>query len=113
LPIISLDDRKSIGPALPGKGPIMKKTIIAFACLVLFSAAAVTASGKEIEPVRTLPPVVAQTYGMAGTIIMWHSIDGDEKAVYKATYIFKDGRLQKVSETVASQDDLRYRIIGR
>jgi hypothetical protein len=50
---------------------------------------------------------------MAGTIIMWHSIDGDEKAVYKATYIFKDGRLQKVSETVASQDDLRYRIIGR
>ena len=32
-----------------GRGPIMKKTIIAFACLVLFIAAALTASGKEIE----------------------------------------------------------------
>ena len=113
MPIISLDDRKSIGPALPGKGPIMKKTIIAFACLVLFSAAAVSASGKEIEPVTTLPPVVAQTYGMAGTIIMWHTIDGDSKADYKATYIFKDGRLYQISQSLASQDDFRYQIIGR
>jgi hypothetical protein len=91
----------------------MKKTIMAFACLVLCIAAAVTASGKEIEPVTTLPPVVAQTHGMAGTIIMWHTIDGDEKADYKAIYIFRDGRLHQVSKTVALQDDIRYQIFGR
>jgi hypothetical protein len=91
----------------------MKKTIIAFACLALCVAAAGTVSGKETESVTTLPPVVAQTYGMAGTIIMWHTLDGDGKADYKATYIFKNGRLHQVSQTVALQDELRYRIIGR
>ena len=93
--------------------PIMKKTIVAFACLAVCLFAARTVSGKEAESVRTLPPVVAQTYGMAGTIIMWHTIDGDGKADYKATYVFKEGRLIQISQTVAKQDDLRYQIIGR
>jgi hypothetical protein len=91
----------------------MKKTIVVFVCLALCIVAAETVSAKEAESARTLPPVVAQTYGMAGTIIMWHTIDGDEKADYKATYIFKNGRLYQISETLASQDDLRYQIIGR
>jgi ABC-type glycerol-3-phosphate transport system substrate-binding protein len=91
----------------------MKKTIIAFVCLALCVAAAGTVSGKETESVTTLPPVVAQTYGMAGTIIMWHTLDGDGKADYKATYIFKNGRLHQVSQTVALQNELRYQIIGR
>ncbi len=91
----------------------MKKTIIAFACLALCVAVVGTVSGKETESVTTLPPVVAQTYGMAGTIIMWHTIDGDGRADYKATYIFKDGRLHQISQTVALQDELRYQIIGR
>ena len=91
----------------------MKKTIVAFACLAIGVVFAGTASGNEAESVRSLPPVVAQTYGMAGTIIMWHTTDGDEKADYKATYVFKDGRLHQISQTVASQDDLRYQVIGR
>ena len=91
----------------------MKNTIVAFACLALGIAAAGTASGKEAESVRTLPPVVAQTYGMAGTIIMWHTIDGDSQADFKATYVFKDGKLIQISQTVASQNDFRYQIIGR
>lgn len=91
----------------------MKKTIVTFVCVALCIIAASTVSGKEAESVKTLPPVVAQTYGMAGTIIMWHTIDGDGEADYKATYIFKDGRLCQISQTVALQDDLRYQIIGR
>ena len=91
----------------------MKKTIVAFACLALYFAAAVTVPAKEVESVSTLPPVVAQTYGMAGTVIMWHTTNGDGKADYKATYIFKDGRLYQISQTLASTDDLRYQIIGR
>ena len=91
----------------------MKKTIIFFVCLALCIAAAGTVSGKEAETVRTLPPVVAQSYGMAGTIIMWHTIDGDGKADYKATYVFKGGKLIQISQPVALQGDLRYQIIGR
>ena len=91
----------------------MKKTIFALLCLLLCVSGIQTVSGKEAESVKTLPPVVAQTYGMAGTIIMWHTIDGDGNADYKATYVFKDGKLIQISQTVASQDDLRYQIIGR
>jgi ABC-type glycerol-3-phosphate transport system substrate-binding protein len=91
----------------------MKKTIIAFACLALCVAAAGAVNGKETESVTTLPPVVAQTYGMAGTIIIWHTLDGDGRADYKATYIFKDGKLHQISQTVALQDELRYQILGR
>ena len=91
----------------------MKKTIVVFVCLALCIVAAGTVSGKETESVKTLPPIVAQTYGMAGTIIMWHTIDGDSKADYKATYIFKNGRLYQISQSLASQDDFRYQIIGR
>lgn len=105
--------RKIQWTCVRGRGTIMKKTTVAFACLVLCIVAAGTVSGKEAESVRTLPPVVAQTYGMAGTIIMWHTIDGDGKADYKATYVFKDGKLIQISQTVASQDDFRYQIIGR
>ena len=91
----------------------MKKTIFALIGLVLCIAAAGTVFGTETDSVRTLPPVVAQSYGMAGTIIMWHTIDGDGKADYKATYVFKEGRLIQISQTVAFQDDLRYQILGR
>ena len=71
----------------------MKKTIVAFACLAICVVFAGTASGNEAESVRSLPPVVAQTYGMAGTIIMWHTTDGDEKADYK---IMKDRVMEEV-----------------
>lgn len=70
-------------------------------------------SAKEPESVKTLPPVVAQAYGVAGTIIMWHTVDGDEKPDYQATYVFKDGRLYLISQIMTSQADPRYQIIGR
>ncbi|MGD2096036.1 MAG: hypothetical protein PVG35_00555 [Desulfobacterales bacterium] len=91
----------------------MKKTIVLFICLALGAAAAQTVAGKEADAARTLPPVVAQSYGMAGTIIMWHTIDGDGKADYVATYVFKDGRLHQISQNVALQEDFRYQIVGR
>jgi hypothetical protein len=82
----------------------MKKTIVVFLCLWLFIIGANSASGKDVASVKTLPPIVAQTYGFAGTIIMWHDIDGDGKADYKATYIFKEGRLRQVSKVMISQE---------
>ena len=91
----------------------MKKTIVALMCLSLCIMGGNAASGKNVASVKTLPPIIAQTYGMAGTIIMWHDLDGDGKADYKATYIFKDGKLHQISQTVASQDDFRYQIIER
>ena len=92
---------------------MLKKSIAAFIGWTLCSIATGTVFGTETESVRTLPPVVAQSYGMAGTIIMWHTIDGDVKADYKATYVFKEGRLIQISQTVALQDDPRYQIFGR
>ena len=91
----------------------MKKTIAFVVCLALCMAAAQTVSAKEVETVKTLPPVVAQMSGMAGTVIMWHTTDGDDKADYVATYIFKDGKLHRISQKLASQENLRYQIIGR
>ena len=90
----------------------MKNAIVAIVCLTVWIVGVTAVSSKEVESVKTLPPIVAQTYGTAGTIIMWHTTD-DGKADYKATYIFKDGRLHQISKNMTSQDDPRFQIIGR
>ena len=91
----------------------MKNAIVAIVCLTVWIVGATAVSSKEVESVKTLPPIVAQTYGAAGTIIMWHTTDDDGKADYKATYIFKDGRLYQISKNMTSQGDPRFQIIGR
>jgi hypothetical protein len=52
-----------------------------------------TAIAEEHKSKRTIPPIVAQTYGPGNTIIMWHDTNDDGIFDYKATYIFKGGRL--------------------
>lgn len=91
----------------------MKKAIVVFVCLSISILGAKAVSSKEAGPVKTLPPIVAQTYGAAGTIIMWHNIDGDGKADYKATYIIRDGRLFEISKNMTPPDGDRFKIKGR
>ena len=57
-------------------------------------------SAEEIRSLKMLPPTVAQTYGPGNTIIMWHDTDNDGIADFKATYIFKDGRLVLIEKVV-------------
>jgi hypothetical protein len=60
-----------------------------------------------------LPPVVAQVCGQANTVIMWHDIDNDGQADYKAMYVFKDGRLHRMMKRATSQEELGLRIRER
>lgn len=82
----------------------MKKATATVFCIAVCIVAAKAVSSQEVESVITLPPIVTQAYGAAGTIIMWHDIDDDEKADYKATYIFKDGRLHQVGSNMLLPD---------
>ena len=52
-----------------------------------------TVIAEENKSKITIPPIVAQTYGPGNTIIMWHDTNDDGIPDYKATYIFKEGRL--------------------
>ncbi len=80
----------------------MKKAIVAFACLSLFIISEKAALSEKTESIKTLPPTVAQTYGPAGTIIMWHDTNADGNPDYKTTYIFKDGRLHQIAKSYPS-----------
>jgi hypothetical protein len=64
------------------------------------------AFAADAKPVGTLPPIVAQAAGPAFTIIFWHDVDDDGIPDYKATYIFKDGRLQLLEKSPPSLDYL-------
>jgi hypothetical protein len=44
---------------------------------------------------------------------MWHDIDNDGQADYKATYIFKDGKLHQLDKSHATKDELGYLIRRR
>jgi len=57
-----------------------------------------------------LPAIVAQACGQANTVIMWHDINDDQRPDYKATYVFKDGKLHQLKKIQLSQDDRGYLI---
>ena len=84
----------------------MKKGIAVILCLSVLFIGATAVALEKAEPSKNLPPIVAQAYGAAGTIIMWHDIDGDQKADYKAAYIFKDGRIQRLKDNKPSRGAL-------
>jgi len=89
----------------------MKKLWVLFICLSMVNGVGVLA--KENRPAETLPAVVAQLCGQANTVIMWHDINDDGKADFKATYVFKDGRLHLLNKGPSVQDELRYFIRER
>ena len=86
----------------------MKKAIVVFACLSLFVISEKTALSEKTESTKTLPPTVAQTYGPADTIIMWHDTNADGNPDYKATYVFKDGRLHQIAKSYPSDESFGF-----
>jgi hypothetical protein len=84
----------------------MMKKIILLSCFSLFILEASGVFAEESKTTVTLPLIIRQMCGQANTIVMWHDIDDDGKADYKATYVFKDGKLNQVSKNQVSQDDL-------
>lgn len=88
----------------------MVKNIILFVCLALFILEASGVFAEESKTAETLPLIIRQMCGQANTIVMWHDINDDGKADFKATYVFKDGKLNQVSKNQVSQDDLGFLI---
>jgi len=91
----------------------MKKLFVSFACLAFCCVGAADVLSKEPEAVKMLPAVVAQVAGQANTVIMWHDINDDGKADFKATYVFKDGKLHQLTKSHATQSELGYLIRRR
>ena len=91
----------------------MKKLIVLLVCLTFCVVSGVGVYAKEPNPTGLLPAVVAQLCGQANTVTMWHDINDDGRADYKATYVFKDGKLRRLNKGQTYQDQLRLIIKGR
>ncbi len=91
----------------------MKKLFVSFASLAFCWVGAADVLSKEPEAVKTLPAVVAQVAGQANTVVLWHDINDDGQADYKATYVFKDGKLHHLNKSHATQNELGYLIRRR
>ena len=76
----------------------MKKIRILLICIFVFATGAVRAYAIEVKPIKVLPAIVAQSTGQANTVIMWHDINDDGKADFKAAYVFKNGKLHRLSK---------------
>ena len=81
------------------------RKILLFSCLTFCLINAAGVFGEESETAKMLHPIVGQTHVRANTVIMWHDINDDGKADYKATYIFKAGKLHQVSKQFVPQED--------
>jgi len=68
---------------------------------------------EKIQSAAALAPVIAQVCGQANTVTMWHDIDNDGQADYKATYVSKDGKLHQMSKSETSQEELGFLIRRR
>ena len=84
----------------------MKKLFVLFVCLTFCIVSVVGVFAEETKSAKMLPAIVAQSCGQANTVIMWHDIDNDGQADYKATYVFKDGKLHQLNKSHATQDEL-------
>ena len=91
----------------------MKKLFVLLVCLTFWMVNGVGVFAKETKSAGTLPAIVAQSCGQANTVIMWHDINDDGKADYKATYVFKDGKLHQLNKSQATQDELGFLIRRR
>ena len=83
----------------------MKVLLPLLACSILLTAGADGIFAVEVQPVKTLPVVVAQATGQANTVTLWHDIDDDGKADYKVAYVFKNGRLYQLSRSQIFQEE--------
>ncbi len=91
----------------------MKKLCVLLVCLTFCIGSAGGVFAEKIKSADTLPAVVAQVCSQANTIIMWHDIDNDGQADYKATYVFKGGKLHQMSKSQTSQAELGFLIRRR
>ena len=91
----------------------MKKVFVLLVCLTFCMVNGVGVFAKETKSAKMLPTIVAQSCGQANTIIMWHDIDNDGQADYKATYVFKDGKLHRLNKSHATQEELGFLIRRR
>jgi hypothetical protein len=88
------------------QGATMKKLSVLLICLTIGMVCATGVFAEKTKTAATLPPVIAQVCGQANTVIMWHDIDNDGLADYKATYVFKDGKLHQMGKSPTSQEEL-------
>ena len=86
----------------------MKNYLKSFVCLTFCIFITASVFAEESITVETLPPIVGQMSGQANTIVMWHDINDDGQADFKATHIFKNGKLHLVSKDQVSIDDLGF-----
>jgi hypothetical protein len=91
----------------------MKKLIVLLICLTFCMVSAVGVFAEKTKSAGTLPPIVAQSCGLANTVIMWHDTNNDGQADYKATYVFKDGKLHQLNKSHTTQDELGFLIRRR
>lgn len=84
----------------------MKKLFVLFVCLTVCMVGAGGVFAEKTDSTQALPPVVAQVCGQANTVIMWHDIDNDGQADFKALYVFKNGKLRRMSKSEVSQEEL-------
>ena len=77
----------------------MKKLLLILVCLIFWVSSGLGVYALESESTGKLPVIVAQLCEQANTVTLWHDIDDDGKADYKATYVFKDGRLHQVDRS--------------
>lgn len=91
----------------------MKKTLMLLVCILVGAAGAGGSFAKEVQSAKVLPAVVAQSTGQANTVVMWHDINDDGKADFKATYVFKDGKLHRLNKGPSVQGELMYFIRER
>ena len=91
----------------------MKKLFVLFVCLTFCMVCSGGVFAEKTKSATALAPVIAQVCGQANTVIMWHDIDNDGEADYKATYVFKDGKLHQLSKSQTSQEELGFVIRRR
>ncbi len=86
----------------------MKKLFVLLLCLFFWVCTGVGGFALETEAAKMLPIIVAQSSGQANTVILWHDINDDGKADYKATYVFKNGKLHQLTRSQVYQGELGY-----
>ena len=91
----------------------MKKLFVLFFGLTVCIASAGGVFAEKSKSAAALAPVIAQICGQANSVTMWHDIDNDGQADYKATYVFKDGKLHQMSKSQTSQEELGFLIRRR
>ena len=91
----------------------MNKLFVLVVCLTFCMVGAGEVCAEKTQSAAALPPVIAQVCGQANTVIMWHDIDDDGQADYKATYVFKDRKLHQLFKSQTSQEELGFLIRRR